>query len=133
MRAASGLHAHDAIRRQGLVTNEELRVLAGVDVVGDDGHLEALPELPAEPAEQSRTERDLPFACSERVERCERGLGSVRPRPCSLDAVPDQHARQRLAQMPVLEEKLSRLAVCEETLAVNAHGGRIQAFPCRVQ
>ena len=41
VRTAAGLDADDAVRRQRLVAHEELRVLLGVDVVGDDGELDS--------------------------------------------------------------------------------------------
>ena len=40
VRAAAGLDAHDALGRERAASHQELRVLLGVDVVGDDGDLE---------------------------------------------------------------------------------------------
>ena len=40
VRAAAGLDAADALRRQRLAANQEFLVFLGVDVVGDDGDVE---------------------------------------------------------------------------------------------
>ena len=40
MRTAAGLDADDPFRRQRRVIDEEFRILGGVDVVGDDGHVD---------------------------------------------------------------------------------------------
>jgi len=47
MRAAPGLDPDDALGRQRVVAHEELRILFGVDVIGDDRKLVALAQLPA--------------------------------------------------------------------------------------
>ena len=57
VRAAAGLDADDALQRQHLAAGQELGVLAGVDVVGDDGQVDLGPERPAEPLDQRRLAR----------------------------------------------------------------------------
>ncbi len=42
MRAAAGFDADDALGRQRRVIDQELGILGGVDVVGDDGHVDLL-------------------------------------------------------------------------------------------
>ena len=52
VRAAAGLDAEDALRRQGIVAHQELGVLAGVDVVGHRRDLVALAQAPAQQQRQ---------------------------------------------------------------------------------
>ena len=52
VRAAAGLDADDALGRQRLGADQELGVLAGVDVVGDHGELIALAQRLAQGVEQ---------------------------------------------------------------------------------
>ena len=47
MRAATGLDSDDAFSGKRVVAHEELRILFGVDVVGDDRELVALAQVPA--------------------------------------------------------------------------------------
>src|SRR3712207_2741796 len=54
MRAAARLHPGDAGRVQGAGAGEEFRVLARVDVVGDDGDIVPVAEMAAEPLGQGR-------------------------------------------------------------------------------
>ena len=48
VRAAAGFDAHDAVGGEGVLTDEEFGVLACVDVVGDDSHIEFSSEPLAE-------------------------------------------------------------------------------------
>ena len=52
MRAAAGLDPDDALRRQRLGARQELRVLLGVDVVGDDGDLVAVAHMLAQAVDE---------------------------------------------------------------------------------
>ena len=54
VRAAAGLDAGDALRRQRAGAGQEFRVLARVDVVGDDGDVVRAAEAPAQPLGQRR-------------------------------------------------------------------------------
>ena len=60
VRAAAGLDAADALRRQRAAAGEEFGVLAGVDVVGDRDDLEAVAHALAQTIHQrglARTDR----------------------------------------------------------------------------
>ena len=57
MRAAAGLHAHDALDRQGTGDGQEARILLGVDVVGDRADVVALAECLAQRFHQGRLAR----------------------------------------------------------------------------
>jgi hypothetical protein len=52
VRAAAGLDAHDALRRQRAGAGQEFRVLARVDVVGDDGDVVRAAQAAAQPLGQ---------------------------------------------------------------------------------
>ena len=52
VRAAAGLDADDAVRRQRVIAHEELRVFARVDVVRHDGDRELIAQPLAEPQDQ---------------------------------------------------------------------------------
>ncbi len=54
MRATAGFHAHDAVGRQGRVFDQELGVLAGIDVVGDYGDLVLVAHVFAQGFDQGR-------------------------------------------------------------------------------
>ena len=54
MRAAAGLDADDALRRQRAGAGQELGILLGVDVVGDDGDVVAVAHVLAEAIDQRR-------------------------------------------------------------------------------
>ena len=54
MRAAAGLDADDPLDGQHLAAREELGVLVGVDVVGDDREVDLGPEGAAERLDQGR-------------------------------------------------------------------------------
>ena len=54
MRAAAGLHAHDALHRQGAGNRQEARILLGVDVVGDGADVVARAKGLAERFHQRR-------------------------------------------------------------------------------
>ncbi|GAA0217593.1 hypothetical protein GCM10010492_14270 [Saccharothrix mutabilis subsp. mutabilis] len=48
MRARAGLHGLDAVHVQHAGPAQEVRVLGGVDVVGDDGEVHAAAQRPAQ-------------------------------------------------------------------------------------
>ncbi len=52
MRATAGLHADDALGRQRTGAGQELRVLLGVDVVGDDRDAVMIAHVFAQPIDQ---------------------------------------------------------------------------------
>jgi hypothetical protein len=52
MRAATSLHPHNALAGEGTATDEKLRILASIDIVGDNGHGVALVQTFAEDVEQ---------------------------------------------------------------------------------
>jgi hypothetical protein len=58
VRAPPGLDPDDAVGGERVPPDEELGVLAGVDVVGDDGHLDPV----AEPEAQGLDQGGLPRA-----------------------------------------------------------------------
>ncbi len=57
VRTAARLDAHDTIGGERVASHEELGVLARVDVVGDDCHVELLPQPLAEPEDKHRFSR----------------------------------------------------------------------------
>src|SRR5271154_1637656 len=57
MRAAAGLDAEDAFRRERLVAHQELRVLLGIDVVGDCGDVVLVAQRLAQCERQRRLAR----------------------------------------------------------------------------
>jgi hypothetical protein len=54
MRATPGFYTGDAIRGQDALPDQELGILARVDVVGDDGQIDTGPERPAQGVHQRR-------------------------------------------------------------------------------
>ena len=52
VRAAAGFHAHDAFRHQRAGAGQKLRILAGVDVVGDGGDVVMVAHRLAQPVGQ---------------------------------------------------------------------------------
>ena len=52
VRAAAGLDADDALLGEGAAAHQELGVLLGVDVVGDDGDVEPIAQLLAQRIDQ---------------------------------------------------------------------------------
>jgi hypothetical protein len=54
VRATAGLDAHDAVGGQRALADQELGVLLGVDVVGDDAHIHARPKPLAQAIHQGR-------------------------------------------------------------------------------
>src|SRR5258708_29225110 len=54
MRTAAGLHPDDPLGREGLVADEELRVLLGVDVVGDRRDVVPVAQRPAKRQHERR-------------------------------------------------------------------------------
>ncbi len=52
MRAPAGFHTEDALSRQGIVLEEEVSILACVDVVGNDGQVVVIPQSETELAQQ---------------------------------------------------------------------------------
>jgi len=57
VRAPAGLHAHHALRRQGAASDQELRVLLRIDVVGDHRHVVAVAQTQAERLDEGRLAR----------------------------------------------------------------------------
>src|SRR3546814_14042025 len=58
MRAAAGLDAGDAQRIERAGADQELGILLGVDVVGDDGDVPVVAQMAAEPFDQRRLAGD---------------------------------------------------------------------------
>ena len=54
MGTAAGFDTTDALRRQGTGLGEELGILLGVDVIGDDRQLQAITQAQAEGLHQGR-------------------------------------------------------------------------------